>query len=281
MARKTPTTTTTPATKTDKVVEKESKKPVAAAAVVEEVVEPVAVTEAPKKKKEVKKLAPIEQAEEDTSVEAGEGEVVESEETATEGTDSTPNLESMMKKNIRDTQILMKAMQKLHNDAKKNYRLYLIDKRKYDKLESKKAIKGLKKKRSGQSGLDKVLPIQTKDFTTFVERHWQQLNDKDQTPILTELQYDTEGDGSLLLSRKTALRLVTSYVKLNDLQNPENKRKIRMNKELIKLFPDFSEKKEGGKVVREENFEFTSIMKGLSRHFRVNEEVAVAGAASS
>lgn len=136
-------------------------------------------------------------------------------------------------------------------------------------VERKKAEKGGKKKekkvRNGSTGLDNELKINTPDFRQFVEKNYQQLKDSsDDSQIVSELKYDS--DGSLLISRKKAHKIVNAYVKLHKLQYEDNGRRIHMDKTLQKLFPENAEKKEKGAVVREENFYFTSVMKAISPH---------------
>lgn len=256
MARKTSATVTTPVIKTEKA-EKAEKSTKA------EEAEEVASTKKKDTKKPVAaKAEPVE--EEPEVIEAGEAE---------ENADENPeqNLDAMLKKNITDTQVLVKAIQKVHNEAKRNYRLYLNERKRYEKIITKKAAKGQKKKRTGSKGLDKMLPIQTADFQTFVEKNYQQLNDPDGNQIITELVYDTDANNTLMISRKLALKIINSYVRLHNLQNVDDKKKIKMDKTLSKLFPEFAEKKEGGKVVQEESFGFTTIMKALSKHLKANK----------
>jgi len=135
-------------------------------------------------------------------------------------------------------------------------------------IERKKAEKGGKKKekkvRNGTTGLDNELKVTTSEFRQFVEKNYQQLKDSDDNQIVIELKYDT--DGSLLVSRKMAHKLVNSYVKMQKLQYEDNGKRIHMDKTLQKLFPENAEKKEKGVVTREENFYFTSVMKAISTH---------------
>jgi hypothetical protein len=135
-------------------------------------------------------------------------------------------------------------------------------------IERKKAEKGGKKKekkvRNGTTGLDNELKITTSEFRQFVEKNYQQLKDSDDNQIVSELKYDA--DGSLLVSRKMAHKLVNSYVKMHKLQYEDNGKRIHMDKTLQKLFPENAEKKEKGVVIREENFYFTSVMKAISTH---------------
>jgi hypothetical protein len=135
-------------------------------------------------------------------------------------------------------------------------------------IERKKAEKGGKKKekkvRNGTTGLDNELKVTTSEFRLFIEKNYQQLKDSEDNQIVSELKYDS--DGSLLVSRKMAHRIINSYVKMQKLQYEDNGKRIHMDKTLQKLFPDNAEKKEKGVVIREENFYFTSVMKAISNH---------------
>jgi hypothetical protein len=135
-------------------------------------------------------------------------------------------------------------------------------------IERKKAEKGGRKKekkvRNGTTGLDNELKVTTSEFRQFIEKNYQQLKDSEDNQIVSELKYDS--DGSLLVSRKMAHRIINSYVKMQKLQYEDNGKRIHMDKTLQKLFPDNTEKKEKGVVIREENFYFTSVMKAISNH---------------
>jgi hypothetical protein len=134
--------------------------------------------------------------------------------------------------------------------------------------ERKKTEKGGKKKekkvRNGTTGLDNELKVNSSDFRQFIEKHYQELKDSDDNQIVSELKYDS--DGSLLISRKMAHKFVNAYVKLKKLQYEDNGRRIHMDKQLQKLFPELAEKKEKGVVVSEEKLYFTSVMGAISRH---------------
>lgn len=136
-------------------------------------------------------------------------------------------------------------------------------------IERKKAEKGAGKKkekkvRNGTTGLDNELKVITQTFRSFVDNNYTQLKDSDGNQIVSELKYDA--DGSLLISRKQAHKFVNSYVKLHKLQYEDNGKRIHLDKTLQKLFPENTEKKEKGVVVREEDFYFTSVMKAISPH---------------
>lgn len=244
MARKTPVVSAPPA-KAEKVEKVEK-------AVKAEKVEKDVESEKPASKKKPAKTeesAPVEE------VEINEAEVTE----ATDGTEAQSDenpIKKQLKQNATMIAMILKIATKLNQDNKKLDRAYAAELKKMEKLMSKKSVVGGKKKRSGSSGLDKKLPIQTQDFRTFIEKNYQQLKDKDGNQIITELVYDQEGDGSLMISRKDALKIITAYVKHHNLQTYEDKKRIKMDKTLQKLFPEFTE------------FYFFSIMKALSPHLK-------------
>lgn len=148
-------------------------------------------------------------------------------------------------------------------EMKKLQKNYNIERKKNKKIISKST--SAKKQRSGSKGLDKLVKVKTADFRTFVEKNHQQLNDKNGNQILTTLIYD-ENDGSLMISRKVALKLLTSYAKQHELQKYEDRKRIKMDKTLQKLFPNHAERKADDGSVVEENFYFCSIMGALTDH---------------
>lgn len=235
------------ATKVEKAAEKSE--------VSEEITEKVI-----KKKPTKKEESAVESADETTAASATE--VAADTEQAEETIDrQIIRLMSVVANTQKQVNILFQDLKKLHKN-------YIAESKKNQKIISKTTA--TKKQRSGSSGLDKLLPIQTAEFRSFVEKNYQQLNDKDGNTILTELAIN-ETDGSLLLSRKTALKLITAYVKHHNLQQYDDKKRIKMDKTLQKLFPDNAERKEKDGSVIEENFYFYSIMKALSRHFNKEE----------
>ena len=169
-------------------------------------------------------------------------------------TELTENIATMKELTLRSQQDLKKLVREIQ-------------------LERKKAEKGGKKKekkpRNGSTGLDNDVRVSTSEFRQFAEKHYQQIKDSDDKQILNELKYDT--DGSLVISRKKAHQFVNAYVKLHKLKYEDNGRRIRMDKTLQKLFPDYAEKKEKGTVVKEENFFFTSVMGAISSHLEKKE----------
>jgi len=117
---------------------------------------------------------------------------------------------------------------------------------------------------NGNKGLQQLKPVYTGEMKSFFENN-KSLNDNDGVLIVDNLTYDSE---HLLVSRKQALKLVTSYIKNHNLQDSSNKRRINMDTTLQHLFPELcSVKDKKGKVVQEENCYYNTLMKALSRHF--------------
>ena len=117
---------------------------------------------------------------------------------------------------------------------------------------------------NGNKGLQQLKPVYTAEMRTFFENN-KTLSDNDGQLIVDNLTYDSD---HLLVSRKQALKLVTSYIRFHKLQDETNKRKINMDSTLQSLFPELcAVKDKKGKVVQEENCHYNTLMKALSRHF--------------
>jgi flagellar motility protein MotE (MotC chaperone) len=128
----------------------------------------------------------------------------------------------------------------------------------------KKGKRGSTRASNGNKGLQQLKPVYTAEMKSFFETH-KDLTDNDNAPIVENLTYDSD---HLLVSRKQALKLVTSYIRSHKLQDATNKRKINMDATLQSLFPELcSVKDKKGKVVQEENCFYNTLMKALSRHF--------------
>ena len=128
----------------------------------------------------------------------------------------------------------------------------------------KKGKRGSTSASNGNKGLQQLKPVYTAEMKSFFEAH-KDLTDNDNAPIVENLTYDSD---HLLVSRKQALKLVTSYIRSHKLQDATNKRKINMDATLQSLFPELcSVKDKKGKVVQEENCFYNTLMKALSRHF--------------
>ena len=128
----------------------------------------------------------------------------------------------------------------------------------------KKGKRGSTRASNGNKGLQQLKPVDTAEMKSFFEAH-KDLTDNENAPIVENLTYDSD---HLLVSRKQALKLVTSYIRSHKLQDATNKRKINMDTTLQSLFPELcSVKDKKGKVVQEENCFYNTLMKALSRHF--------------
>lgn len=128
----------------------------------------------------------------------------------------------------------------------------------------KKGKRGSTRTSNGNKGLQQLKPVYTAEMKSFFEAH-KDLTDNDNAPIVENLTYDSD---HLLVSRKQALKLVTSYIRNHKLQDATNKRKINMDLTLQGLFPELcAVKDKKGKVVQEENCFYNTLMKALSRHF--------------
>ena len=128
----------------------------------------------------------------------------------------------------------------------------------------KKGKRGSTRASNGNKGLQQLKPVYTAEMKSFFEAH-KDLTDNDNATIVENLTYDSD---HLLVSRKQALKLVTSYIRSHKLQDATNKRKINMDTTLQSLFPELcAVKDKKGKVVQEENCFYNTLMKALSRHF--------------
>jgi hypothetical protein len=128
----------------------------------------------------------------------------------------------------------------------------------------KKGKRGSTRASNGNKGLQQLKPVYTAEMKSFFEAH-KDLTDNDNATIVENLTYDSD---HLLVSRKQALKLVTSYIRSHKLQDATNKRKINMDATLQSLFPELcAVKDKKGKVVQEENCFYNTLMKALSRHF--------------
>ena len=192
----------------------------------------------------------VETATAETAVDAGDSNVVSPLQAETlallEMAHSCQNTLQALIKKARST---LSNIKKLERDVKR--------------LE-KKGKRGSTRTSNGNKGLQQLKPVYTAEMKSFFESH-KDLTDNDNAPIVENLTYDSD---HLLVSRKQALKLVTSYIRNHKLQDATNKRKINMDATLQGLFPELcSVKDKKGKVVQEENCFYNTLMKALSRHF--------------
>ena len=161
----------------------------------------------------------------------------------------------------RQCQTLLQALIKGTRATAANIRKLERDVQRLDK-KSRKSREN--RSTNGNKGLQQLKPVYTAEMKSFFENN-KSLNDNDGVLIVDNLTYDSE---HLLVSRKQALKLVTSYIKNHNLQDSSNKRRINMDTTLQHLFPELcAVKDKKGKVVQEENCYYNTLMKALSRHF--------------
>lgn len=162
--------------------------------------------------------------------------------------------QTMLQNLIKGTRTTAANIRKLERDVRR------LDKRNRRNRENRAS--------NGNKGLQQLKPVYTAEMRTFFENN-QALTDGEGAQIVENLTYDSD---HLLVSRKQALKLVTSYIRQNNLQDQENKRRINMDATLQGLFPELcAVKDKKGKVVQEENCYYNTLMKALSRHFTASD----------
>ena len=158
--------------------------------------------------------------------------------------------QSLLQNLIKGTRSVSANIKRLERDVKR------LDKKSKRSRENRAS--------NGNKGLQQLKPVYTAEMRSFFENN-KTLTDNDGQPIVDNLTYDSD---HLLVSRKQALKLVTSYIRHHKLQDEANKRKINMDTTLQTLFPELcAVKDKKGKVTQEENCYYNTLMKALSRHF--------------
>lgn len=195
----------------------------------------------------------------------------------TNSSESTENVENVSKpvdlsltEESNEVLELIKMSQGILSQLNKGVRASTISIRRMEKEINKYNRKRDKNKNTkGQNGnkaLKQLKPIYTQTMTEFFKDN-QNLKDRNDVIICETLTY--ESDGTLLVSRDQALRMVTSYIRVNELQQyPEDKRRIKMDDSLKGLFPELVEVKKGQKVIQEENCYYSTLMGAISKHFK-------------
>jgi len=158
--------------------------------------------------------------------------------------------QALLQNLIKGTRSVSANIKKLERDVKR------LDKKSKRSRENRAS--------NGNKGLQQLKPVYTAEMRSFFEAN-KSLTDNDGQLIVDNLTYDSD---HLLVSRKQALKLVTSYIRHHKLQDETNKRKINMDSTLQGLFPELcAVKDKKGKVVQDENCHYNTLMKALSRHF--------------
>lgn len=171
---------------------------------------------------------------------------------------------NLLAKFLKGSRVLSANIKKTERNLKR------LDKRSKHKKEQKEGG-------SGNKGLQTPKPIYTAEMRAFIEKY-HMLKDNEGNVIYENLQYTSNDEDKLLMaSRDHVLKLATSYIRENGLKKyPDNKRRIMMDNELKAIYPTLCEQKDAsGKVVREENCYYSTLMAANSRHFKDTEERAV------
>lgn len=173
-------------------------------------------------------------------------------------------IQNLMDSVLKQQTIIKKIQQQMDLDLKKLVKEVVAERKKKDKLLSKK--QGKEKKPRTTDRKEPICIVSTSEARQFIEKNYQQLTNKDGNPVLESLNYGE--DGSLMITRKNFLRFVNSYIRFNSLQFEDNMRRIKLDKTLQKLFPQYVEKKDkSGKITNEEKpFFFTDVMKAINVH---------------
>lgn len=187
-------------------------------------------------------------------------------------TDADGEVEDGLLKTALSLQESYRVMQEMFNKQFKQLRSFIAEVRKAERNIRKHEKRAAKKSRAraeggnANKGVQQPKPVYSSTMKSFFEKY-HTMKDRKGNVICDELHYDD--DGHLLVSRDQALKLVTSYVRENNLQQYENKRRIKMDATLTSLFPELAAQTDKkGKVINEENMYFHTIMKALSPHFR-------------
>ena len=211
---------------------------------------PATETASTKKAKATPAPAPVEAPEPVESVEADSSDVSPLQTELLALIEMERSAQTLLQNLIKGTRSVVANIKRLEREVKR------LDKKSKRSRENRAS--------NGNKGLQQLKPVYTTEMRSFFENN-KTLTDNDGQLIVDNLTYDSD---HLLVSRKQALKLVTSYIRHHKLQDETNKRKINMDSTLQALFPELcAVKDKKGKVVQEENCHYNTLMKALSRHF--------------
>ena len=211
---------------------------------------PATETASTKKAKATPAPAPVEAPEPVESVEADSSDVSPLQTELLALIEMERSAQTLLQNLIKGTRSVVANIKRLEREVKR------LDKKSKRSRENRAS--------NGNKGLQQLKPVYTTEMRSFFENN-KTLTDNDGQHIVDNLTYDSD---HLLVSRKQALKLVTSYIRHHKLQDETNKRKINMDSTLQALFPELcAVKDKKGKVVQEENCHYNTLMKALSRHF--------------
>lgn len=143
---------------------------------------------------------------------------------------------------------------------------------KYSKMVKKQTRKSKKREKTTKTVEQKLRPVYTNEMKEFIENntHLEASEKKGGNLIYPEPKYDD--DGNILFNNGLAMQLISAYIRVHNLQYDDQPKRIHIDNNLKKIFPNLVEQKDkSGKVIKEENCYFTTIMGEISKHFKKSE----------
>jgi hypothetical protein len=136
-----------------------------------------------------------------------------------------------MQENIKYQQVMLKTLTAVRRELK------TLTER-VGKLEAKAAkatqVKASRKRGGNGQPLRKSVPVYSKDFSAFIEKHHGALLNKDDGSKIVETIEKDEA-GHVLVSREACLKLVAAYIRQNNLNKFDDKKLISLDGELQKI----------------------------------------------
>ena len=126
--------------------------------------------------------------------------------------------------------------------------------KKFKKMEQKNSTK---RKVTHKS---KKYVVVNQKFQQLIEKNHSVLLNKNDVVIIENLEYNEAG--KLVITRPECLQILSSYVKKHNLQDQEDRKKIKLDATLFAILPDFG-KKSGKEIVS--NLEYKTLMSAISK----------------
>jgi len=146
-----------------------------------------------------------------------------------------------MQENIKYQQVMLKTLTAVRRELKSLTERVV-------KLEAKAAkasqVKASRKRGGNGQPLRKSVPVYSKEFSAFIEKHHGNLLNKDGSKIVETIEKDEAGH--VLVSREACLKLVAAYIRQHNLNKFEDKKLISLDSELQKII---SPKDKDGKPI--------------------------------
>ena len=147
-----------------------------------------------------------------------------------------------MQENIKYQQVMLKTLTAVRRELKSLTERVV-------KLEAKAAkasqVKASRKRGGNGQPLRKSVPVYSKTFSAFIEKHHGALLNKDGSKIVETIEKDEAGH--VLVSREACLKLVAAYIRQHNLNKFEDKKLISLDSELQKIISPTD--KEGNPIV--------------------------------